>query len=272
MYLVGLCSPRSARAQSASLEAPEAVVAGAPVVVKCTGPNTEYDLLAMVKAGTPEKTDPGSRLQSGYVDKSPQQLVAPEEAGEYEIRYVARGSMLTLARRKLMITPASATVEAPSSAAAGATIKVKWTGPNNEYDKVVVVPAGSSDKVPQNGLGVAWTRHGNPASVRVPEKAGEYEVRYVTGINHTILATAKLTVGAVTASIEPAKAVAGTKLEPRWTGPANESDRIAVVPVGAPEEESGVTWAFIVPNTPTVLRVPLKAGVYEMRCAPCRTT
>ena len=45
-----------------------------------------------------------------------------------------------------------ASLDAPATAKAGASVDVKWTGPGGSLDVIVVVPAGSPDNT--NGIGL----------------------------------------------------------------------------------------------------------------------
>jgi Ca-activated chloride channel family protein len=78
-----------------TLEAPEAVEAGDDFEVTWIGPDGPGDYVTIVAAGSP----PGAFLDYGYTTEgSPLTLTAPEEPGDYEIRYATeRESGLTLA-------------------------------------------------------------------------------------------------------------------------------------------------------------------------------
>jgi Ca-activated chloride channel homolog len=67
-----------------TLIAPEAVSAGSPFEVEWTGPDGVQDYITIVPAGA----DPGTYLSYTYTSSgSPLSLDAPEERGDYEIRY-----------------------------------------------------------------------------------------------------------------------------------------------------------------------------------------
>ena len=75
-----------------------------------------------------------------------------------------------------------ASLDAPATATAGTSVDVKWTGPGGMLDQIVAVPAGSPDNTAPEGLpcypGGTETSHLRPAIVKLPEKPGEYELRY----------------------------------------------------------------------------------------------
>ena len=70
-----------------------------------------------------------------------------------------------------------------------------WTGPNNPRDYITIGDAT------QKYLNYKYTSNGSPLKISAPEKPGEYEVRYILGQGDTIIATQKVTVGAMTASL-----------------------------------------------------------------------
>ena len=58
-----------------------------------------------------------------------------------------------------------------------------------------------------------YTSVGNPLKISAPAQPGEYEVRYILGQGDTVIATQKVTVGAVSATVTvPAQVAAGAKL------------------------------------------------------------
>lgn len=130
----------------------------------------------------------------------------PATPGDYEIRLLAAESpYATLAKLPLKANAITATLDAPAQVPAGSNIQIQWTGPNNEGDYIGL---GTSR---QPYLVYAYTRQGNPAALRAPDESGEYELRYFLGTADKAVATRKITIGAVSASVQgPAEAVAGT--------------------------------------------------------------
>ena len=87
--------PITVGAVTASLTAPAQVAAGAKFKVSWTGPNNPRDFVTMVKAGTREKTYD----RYVYTDKGATlEFTAPDEPGDYEMRYATGTGYLTLAR------------------------------------------------------------------------------------------------------------------------------------------------------------------------------
>jgi len=169
-------------AVSASLSGPPQVNAGAKFNVTWEGPNNPRDFITIVKAGSPEKgydryeyTSKGKTLQ----------LRAPDQAGEYELRYLTAQTYATLARTKIQVAPISASITAPASVVAGSEIDVRWTGPNNAQDYITIVPKAAVEGVSGN---YGYTAKGNPTKVMAPLDAGDYELRYANGQSHSTLA------------------------------------------------------------------------------------
>jgi Ca-activated chloride channel family protein len=78
-----------------TLDAPDSVDAGADFEVAWTGPEGPGDYITIVEAGAPV----GSYLDWAYITEgSPLTLTAPDDSGDYEVRYVTdRGGSFTFA-------------------------------------------------------------------------------------------------------------------------------------------------------------------------------
>jgi hypothetical protein len=249
-------APLLVRAASATLEAPAQVGAGQPIRVRWTGPNNERDYIAIGDARRPYITFDYTR------NANPLQLVAPDEPGEYELRYFLGAGDVVIARQKIVVGAVSATVSALAQVAAGASVDVSWTGPNNPGDFVTLVKAGAPER--QYGP-FAYTSQGSTLKLRAPDEPGDYELRYATGQTFATLARAPLKVGAVTGSVSgPAQAVAGSTVDVRWTGPSNASDYVSIVRRGAPDSEVG-EFAYVAGGNPARIVAPLVPGDYEIR-------
>jgi hypothetical protein len=240
----------------ATLDAPAQVAAGAKFSVKWTGPDNERDYVAYGNAARPyigyEYTKAGS----------PVELTAPDEPGQYELRYFLAAGDVIIGRRPITVGAVSASVTAPQSATAGSKIKITWQGPNNPRDYITIVKAGTPDK---QYAAYEYTSKGNPLEMRAPDVAGEYEVRYLTAQTNATLATAKLTVTAVNASIKaPASAVAGSNFAVSWQGPNNERDYVTIVKKGAREGDYG-NYEYTARGNPVKVLAPVEPGEYELR-------
>jgi len=157
----------------------------------------------------------------------------------------------------------SASVKSAASAEVGSKLEVRWTGPNAKGDFVSIDTAGA----PDHTYGpYAYPSAGNPVSILVPTKPGNYEVRYHSGAgSYPVLAKAPLTVTDIAATLEAAATVevAGS-LKVTWKGPNNQGDFISIDPVGAPDGTYG-NYAYPSKGNPLEVRAPDKAGDYLLR-------
>jgi hypothetical protein len=152
-------------------------------------------------------------------------------------------------------------VAGPSSALAGATIDVKWTGPANQYDRILIVKAGAPD-----GTSSDWSAPADrsPTRVTIPEAPGDYEIRYATGQTRASLAKAKLTVTGVTASVQaPGSVNAGAYFDVSWKGPGNTYDHISIAQKDAGPDQ--YLKSFRIRQSPMQIQAPLVSGELELR-------
>lgn len=247
--------PLKAAAVTATLDGPATAAAGADIKVKWTGPNNERDYVAIGNAERPYIIYEYTR------SANPVTLRVPDADGEYELRYILGNGDKVIGKSKLTVGKVSGSVSAPAQVNAGATFGVKWQGPNNPQDFITIVKAGTPDH--QYDV-YEYTASGNPVQLRAPDDSGQYEVRYLTGQTNSTVASAKITVGAVTASLQgPTEAVAGSTFNVTWKGPNNPSDYITIVPKGAKQGTSG-NYEYPSRGNPAKLLAPLQAGEYEL--------
>jgi hypothetical protein len=184
---------------TASVAAPAQVSAGAKFKVNWSGPNNPRDFVTLVKAGSVEKTYD----RYVYTDKGPAlEFTAPDEPGEYELRYATGTGYLTLARAPLTVAAVSGALTAPAQSVAGETFKVTWKGPDNARNFITIVPKGAREGA-STGSYFYTTPLTNPGALVAPLAPGEYEVRYSTAEKYLTLARAPIRV--TPAKSEPGK-------------------------------------------------------------------
>ena len=172
----------------ASLKAPSEVPAGSIIRVHWEGPDSRNDFVTIVTRNAPED----SYLNYAYTSMgNPVSITAPDEVGAYEVRYVFGHKRITLAKSDINVTPVEASLVPPSEVAAGGFFKIGWTGPDNRGDYITIVPAGASDK---EYMSYAYTSKGSPATIKAPDKPGEYEVRYILDQSRSALARVSVVV------------------------------------------------------------------------------
>jgi Ca-activated chloride channel family protein len=164
------------------IEAPASVVANTEFDVAWSGPSGPGDYVTIVKAGAAQWSNEDYFNASGA---TPQKLLAPVEAGAYEVWYVTGSDRVIQLRRPITVTATSATLDGPDEVLRGATFEVAWTGPNGPSDYVTIVPLGSPEGT---YLSYANTNAGSPASLTAPADGGNFELWYVVGQDRTILA------------------------------------------------------------------------------------
>lgn len=164
-----------------SLLGPESVIAGTEFEVAWNGPDGPGDYVTIVKKGATRWTNEDYFYTAS--GGNPGELQAPIEDGEYEIWYVLGAAETVEARIPIVVTPFSATVDAPVEAAPGATFDVAWTGPDGGGDYITIAPAGSPEGT---YLSYCYTYAGPTCTLTAPDQGGPYEVRYVTGAGKTL--------------------------------------------------------------------------------------
>jgi hypothetical protein len=178
---------------------------------------------------------------------------------------IRAASIVVLLSLWLTTAPALAadtSVQAPASAPAGSKLEIKWTGAGAQGDFISIDAVGS----PETSYGAyAYATSGNPVVVVLPEEPGDYVIRYHVANGDGVVASAPLTITAVTATLKAAPTVAmGGKLTVTWTGPNNTGDFIAIDKPTDPERTYG-PYAYAASGNPVTIQVPEAGGDYVVR-------
>lgn len=243
-------------ALKATILAPATAVAGSTIDVDWTGPNNDGDYLGVSLAD-----------QEGYIfytylsGNHPVKLLMPAEPGWYDIKYIMeRHNNKILAKKSIMLTPASASLLAPATAMAGTTIAVSWSGPNNDGDYIGIARHNETGY-----LKYAYC-HDNPVRLITPPDAGDYDIKYMMERhNNKVLATCSIRLEEAKATIQaPTTAVAGSTIQVQWTGPDNDSDYLGI---SKADEDGYMTYAYFRGNRPLQFTVPadLDPGNYDLK-------
>lgn len=252
--------PGFVAAEEVSGTAPAEAVAGSSISINFTGSANPREFITIVPIGTAE----GKYEDYQYARKSPVKLLTPAVAGEFEIRHLAADAPYpTLWRQSLKLTEPGASLQGADSAPAGALIEITWTGPDNPQDFITIVPAGTPEGKYED---YQYTRRGSPMKLTVPDKAGDYEVRYLMGQSpYRSLATHALKVTSTEASISaPSEVLAGAPIQFEWQGPDNAQDFITVVAANAPDQDYE-NYVYTRRGSPAELLSPEDVGDYELR-------
>ena len=177
---------------AASLQAPEQAAIGETIEIRWEGPGNQYDLIALYPAGAAEGSK--AAASASIVSKiNPVPMRLPEQAGAYELRYQTARSSQILATRPIRIGAVAAALDAPAQATAGTLIEVRWEGPGNNYDRVGVYPPEADDQARALTSATILSRK-NPLDLKLPERNGRYELRYLTAQSSEILARREILV------------------------------------------------------------------------------
>ena len=169
----------------ANLKASETAQAGTIMEVTWEGPDNNGDFVTL--------HDPEGKRVSGhiYIGNRKSNLVlveVPEKLGPYTLVYVSGGEIL--GKKAVEVVPVSATLQAAEEVTAGLQFEVKWTGPGNRQDLIVLNTTGeNSDRAAYTYLDPDEAT----ATLGAPDEAGEYVLQYLTRAG-TVLASRPLKV------------------------------------------------------------------------------
>jgi Ca-activated chloride channel family protein len=187
---------------AASVDGPAEAVGGSTVEVRWEGPTGwEDDYVSVIEPGT---TKPNQVSRSSIASRgkalNPVGLRVPDIPGDYEIAYFLAPGERVLARRPIKVVQAEASVDAPTTVKAGTTFSVRYSGPAHAGDRVVVAPAGTPDAkmwgyTVRYGFAVSeGSGEGKVTAYPIQSGPGEYEVRYVTGLQNQVIARDRFSV------------------------------------------------------------------------------
>ncbi|MDR9439402.1 MAG: vWA domain-containing protein [Halomonas sp.] len=158
---------------TAQLMVNEPILPSGEFQVEWTGPDNPRDYITIVEAGAPEGSHTDyTRTSHG----SPVTLDAPEEPGDYEVRYVIQQSGRTLASVPVSVGAGEISLAIEGTPEAGGVVTVNWQGPGRYEDFIQIVEVGSP--ADDDAIREARASQGSPVQLFAPSTAGDYEVRY----------------------------------------------------------------------------------------------
>ncbi|MFN2306009.1 MAG: VWA domain-containing protein [Paracoccaceae bacterium] len=172
-----------------SVTAPAEIRAGSAIPVTWTGTVSGRDYITIVPMGTEDGTRETHFRVRGDSENS---LAAPDQTGLYEIRYVLEEGHRTLETQPIEILAEDATLEqgasldAPDSAAAGATIMVDWTVETESADQRITI-AGADQPI-FTWQTAARIENPSPLEITLPDAPGRYELRLLDLVEQEVLA------------------------------------------------------------------------------------
>ncbi|MCA8900522.1 MAG: VWA domain-containing protein [Hyphomonas sp.] len=188
---------------SAGISGPSEAVGGSSVAISVDLPDSwEDDYVSIVEAGADKfNRDSWVRLDRANAGNGSLELQAPNVEGDYELVYFLAPGDSPLARQPITITRATASVDAPATVRKGTDFQVSWSGPGYRGDRIIVAPADITDDRMwgwgvRYGFAVPKGETGGTGTVRKYDftEPGTYVVRYVTGLQHQVLARDTFTV------------------------------------------------------------------------------
>jgi Ca-activated chloride channel family protein len=241
-----------------SLDLPAEVGAGTDFTVEWTGPNNQGDYVALASTGAAD----GTYESYFYTGHGPTgTLLAPVDAGEYEVRYVDGETDSTVYSVTISVLPFLVELTPPESITGGTEFEVEWSGPDGPGDYVTIVPVGSADGFYESYF---YTADGNPGVLVAPVIVDTYEIRYVTGQAET-LGSVEIPVTQFVVTLEaPAEVGTGDNFDVNWTGPAGPGDYITIAPAGS-AVGTYLDYKYVNGGNPLSLTAPPDPGNYEIR-------
>ncbi len=233
-----------------ALDFPAQVPAGSSFAVHWTGPDQVSDNIQVGPRGSDEYAD-YAYTSTG----NPVELIAPTEAGEYEVRYRFQDSE-TLIAAPITVTEATPTLDFPATVPGGSNFDVSWSGPDQQGDTIQI---GPRDGGPQ--LDYAYTQGRNPLSLGAPLQPGDYEIRYVFRDSEVLLRQPITVTPPDLRLTAPERVEPGADFQVGWSGPDQAGDHIQI---GKPE--GGYSdYSYVRGLNPVTLTAPEEPGVYELR-------
>ncbi|MGI8518789.1 MAG: hypothetical protein ACR2ME_10735 [Acidimicrobiia bacterium] len=235
------------------------IQAGTEFDVTWTGPDNDRDFVTIVAEGARE----GAFEDYFYTsDGATGSLYAPTEAGDYEIRYVDGATNATAASSPTSITGRVITLELPVTVVAGTAFEVSWEAIQASGDYITIVPADARGGTYEDYF---YMEDGPTGTLIAPITEGDYEIRYVSGLDSATMAASAIAVSPLEITIDaPATIAPGSEFEVNWTGPDGPGDYLTIVPEGA-EPNVYLSYAYTSSGSPLTLVAPEEAGEYEVR-------
>lgn len=253
-------APLAVQDATASLEAPDTVVAGSRLKVVARGPYGDQHWVGFARVGSPVGSYLDYARMSGPVSEV--ELIPPAQPGAYELRYVLNENERVIASRPIAVLPGDAVVSGPASVMAGDAYRFEARGPVDPRHWIGFAAAGSGP-----GDYRDYSRPtASPATglLTAPTEPGSYELRYVLNEGERVAASQRVMVTPAKATLAPAgAALAGRPLRVAFTGPRGSGAWIGFVRTGT---LAYLGYASVQPEGDAVVEVtaPAEAGEYEL--------
>ncbi|MEM9573045.1 MAG: vWA domain-containing protein [Pseudomonadota bacterium] len=241
----------------AAMDAPDTVEVGTYHDIGWTGPGDDNDWLTITRPDAPDNryTDYAYTREGDVLT-----LRMPLEPGEWELRYVQDGKKV-LAAQPIEVVERVVSLTAEDTAVVGSDVVIEYDGGSNKNDWITVV---APDAAPNRYGDYAYSREGNPVTIRMPVEPGPYELRYVLD-GRRVIGAKSITVEDADASVTgPATVAPEQRFNVEWTGPGNHRDWITIVAPDADDGRYG-DYGYTREGNPVEIRAPKEPGTYELR-------
>ena len=165
--------PITVTASAASVSGPTTVMAGDTIMIKASGPEGSGHWIGFAPAGSDADTYRDYMRPQGSTTEGA--LMAPTEAGDYELRYVLNEREKVIASQPIKVTPAVAKLDTPASMATREEITVRFEGPRNSHHWIGFVKRDTLDYLNYADVPL----EGDTVTLRAPDDAGDYDIVFV---------------------------------------------------------------------------------------------
>jgi Ca-activated chloride channel homolog len=162
------------------LQVPSEHMAGDSLEVTWTGTTNDQSIVAIVASGASDEVY--DEISYTYTSSETSAILeTPFIPGDYEVRIVFEETVL--ARSPITLTEPVVTLEAPSEVAiSDEYFEVDWTGPENDYSRIALIPLGS-DPAAYEDYEYGYAGDQSPGSVGMyvtDLEAGRYELLFLS--------------------------------------------------------------------------------------------
>ncbi|WP_170113036.1 vWA domain-containing protein [Ahniella affigens] len=159
---------------------PSDAMASDTITVTAEGPFADDHWIGFAKKGSAASAYVGSSwVRPDASGKTTARIVAPDEPGDYELRYVLKEGEEVIGRQDIRVTPARGRfLSAPSSAQAGSVIRIAFEGPRNPSGGsfIAIVPPGAGADA---YLAYCYLPETGDCGFQLPDATGPHELIYV---------------------------------------------------------------------------------------------
>lgn len=206
----------------------------------------------------------GNMLAGAEVAGDSVPVRAPNVPGSYELRYLGP-SGATLARRSLDVSAVPLRLSVPERLGAGVSGEIRWHGPARPGDMIQIVDPASGGVVsetPAEGTPGAE----NVAMIQAPQKAGQYQLRYVSRERGAVLRVLPITVGPSRDWMRvPLSVSSGQPFQVRWYGHAGPDHLFELVDPASGSVVTSTRGSATDTGLAATIEAPRRTGRYRMR-------